>query len=155
LVCVLATSVFSGCDDTAARAAADALGAGDIDRAREIYAAGVDPDTSFDGLTALMMAACKAPPDAIEMLLEAGSDPNLIGPKGWPPITYAAQCGNAPAVRALLAGGADPALGSRFGDTALAVARAAGQEHVVAILIEAGAESDSADSSKRRSVTGY
>jgi len=155
LACIVAMSVFSNCADPRARAAVDAIAVGDVSRAREIYASGVDPDTRFDGLTALMLAACKAPPSAIEMLLEVGADPNLSSPRGWTPLGYAVGCGNVPVVRALLEGGADLGVVSPEGETALSLARSAGEIEVEALLIEAGAASDSADSATRRSVTGY
>ena len=140
LVCIVAMSLFSECGESQARAAVNAVAQGDIERARTIYASGVDPDTRFDDLTALMMSACHAPPEAIEMLLEAGADPGLASRSGWTPLSYAAQCGNLPVVRLLVEAGADPNGASPAGATPLSVARSAGAQEVVELLLDAGAD---------------
>lgn len=62
--------------------------------------------------------------------LDAGEDPNALGPDGVTPLMVAAQAGFDPIVEALLYAGAEPTLTDRIGETALMKAAANGHREV-------------------------
>lgn len=152
---IIGTMIVASCSHRSADEALDALAEGDLDLAREIYAGGVDPDKPVKGQTPLTMAACQAPGEAIELLLEAGADPDLPNGRRLTPLIVSARCGNLPAVRALLDGGAEVNLSSPGGTTALTAAQEAGKEEVVLVVLAAGAKTDGATSRYRRRANGY
>lgn len=88
----------------------DACLRGDIEIAQLLIAAGASVDRpDYEGLQPLHLAARHDYPDLIQMLLEAGADPNMHADRSHrTPIHRAASYGNLRTVRALLAGGADP-----------------------------------------------
>lgn len=59
-----------------------------------------------DGATALLAAALHARPGAVEVLLEAGADPNVALTDGRTPLVVAAERGDSQMVRRLLEAGA-------------------------------------------------
>jgi ankyrin repeat protein len=76
----------------------------------------------------------------VELLLNAGADPNLALRGGETPLMTAARTGKVGPVKALLARGAQVDAKERRGQTAVMWAAAEGQTAVVELLIKAGAD---------------
>ena len=154
-VCIIAMIFAVACSDRNPEGALEALGEGNLERARAIYAAGVDPDEWVKGQTALTMAACHSSPESIELLLEAGADPNRASRRRQTPLIQAARCGNLPAVRLLIEAGADVNIAAPGGQTALMAAQEAGEEEVVEFLRDLGDGAPAVKSAESRKATGY
>ena len=97
------------------------------------------------GATALMLAARDSDAPTVNILLEAGADPNAQADSGVGALAMAAQRGRTDNVVVLLGAGANPGLRTTDGRTPLMLAARAGAEQAVALLIEAGAEVDATD----------
>lgn len=85
---------------------------GVVPAARLLIDAGADVNykRNKSGRTALFCAAgCRTVPELIQMLLEAGADPNLNGCDSFSALHLAARFRHTEGVRLLLAAGADPA----------------------------------------------
>ncbi len=83
---------------------------GDVESARLLLEAEANAnDIAADGHSALVMAAFADHPDVVEVLLEAGANPDSFG-GGYTALHAAALRGNLGTVNLLLAGGADPNL---------------------------------------------
>jgi len=93
---------------------------------------------------ALIVAAAARHNDAIEMLLEAGADPNVsdVEEEEETPLTYSAFFGNTKAIRLLLKFGADPHKANRAQETPLKIAQEAEHTEAVAVLETAMASPD-------------
>ncbi|MEM9594262.1 MAG: PQQ-binding-like beta-propeller repeat protein [Acidobacteriota bacterium] len=93
----------------------EAARGGDVDRVRELLAAGVDPDAPGQyGATALAFAADKGNVAIMELLIEKGADPNVHDTfYDSTPVSWASYNGHGEAVAFLLKNGAtdwEPAL---------------------------------------------
>src|SRR5699024_4098019 len=90
----------------------DAAAAGDIDQARTLLEAGVDPDLvrADDGATALMLAAQEGHTDITQLLIDEGAWTDRQGRDGLGALIQASQNGHEQDVFALLAAGATPDL---------------------------------------------
>jgi ankyrin repeat protein len=135
----------------------NSLESGDLERSRELLAAGADVNLRGgdpDGETPLMRAIATGKLSIVQLLIEAGADVNCAGLKSsWTPLIRARE---SPAImRALIVAGADvnaraaphemisPASGRlirRGGETALHLAAATNSVEAVRILIQAGAD---------------
>ena len=93
----------------------------------------------------LMEAARYGSDSAIEVLLEAGADPNAVDREGWTPLLLAAKSGSERAVKALLEAGVDPNAVDREGWTPLLLAAKSGSERAVKALLEAGVDPNAVD----------
>lgn len=89
---------------------------------------------------ALTWAARQGMTNVVQMLLDAGADPNAPMPLGWTPLMFAAQSGEASIVSALISSGADVNAVSINGYTALRCARERGREDIAEALEKAGAK---------------
>lgn len=70
----------------------------------------------------------------IEVLLDAGADPNEEKEGGWTPLLGAANQGYQQLVELLLKSGADPSHRNRSGDTALSIAERRGHTRICEIF---------------------
>lgn len=114
-----------------------AAGDGDLDRARELLAAGaaVD-DRNANGGTALMYAVSAGELPMARLLLDAGADPNARARIGWTPLLVGAAKDRAAVIAMLLEAGADPSQADAYGWTPLMRAVSAGHAAVVDELLE-------------------
>ena len=98
--------------------------AGDVGEMRRLLKEGHDQDVrgGVNGWPALMHAIHKNQKASVEVLLQAGADPNARGNGGHTPLIMAAGYGYADIVRLLLAKGANPRLTTPSGLNALTAA---------------------------------
>jgi Ankyrin repeats (3 copies)/Prenyltransferase and squalene oxidase repeat len=91
---------------------------------------------ALGGFTALMMASTYGPPEAVEVLLNAGAKVNTADVRGMTPLMLAVTSDRLdPAIiRMLLEHGADPTVKSMAGETALDWAEKFGQAEVIQAL---------------------
>jgi ankyrin repeat protein len=82
----------------------------------------------------------------VKTLLEAGADPNDIGPKGIPNMYVAAEMGHIDTVKALINAGANVnATTSMFGVSILGNTAEEGHADIVELLIQHGADVNGID----------
>lgn len=136
-----------------------AASAGDVATMRSLIDMGVSPDTAAStadvdaitsppleaGATALMLAARDSDAATVNVLLEAGADPNAQADSGMTALMLAAQRGQTDTLVSLLSAGADPTLETIEGRTAMMLAARTGAHHCVDLLLEAGADPNEAD----------
>lgn len=102
------------------KALVTAVTEGDRGTAKDLLAAGADPNTvDPDGLTALMRASMVGNAELAELLLEHGAKVNVSDQEGNTPLMLAAGMGLLDLVRLLLENGADAELRNARGVTAL------------------------------------
>ena len=97
---------------------------GDLDGVRRLLDEGAEPDAcaSKDGLTPLASAALAGRPEAVNLLLKVGADPNAVSEDGRTALHCAVEGGDLTSVVRLLDAGADPYLKDADGDSSLIVA---------------------------------
>ena len=94
----------------------------------------VDAENQF-GERALGLAAERAHRRVVEVLLDAGADPDIAGPGMRTPLLGAAEAGDAASVRDLIALGADATHKDILGWTPLRLAAYYGRDRVMAELL--------------------
>lgn len=87
--------------------------------------------------------------DIVQMLLEAGSDPNEQDSTGLAPLMLASEGGHEEIARLLLNAGGNPRLANDAGKTALMFASEGGHAEIVRMLLDAGSDVDARDSTQR------
>ena len=128
-------------------------------------------ETNYDGYTILMQASIVGSVQIIELLLQAGADPNMsVKPPldkhilpisktlfsneshlagnemiGWTALMLACDCGHLEVVQLLLKGKANPDLREAEGITALIIAAKQGFSDIVQQLLEYGADPNIGD----------
>jgi ankyrin repeat protein len=124
--------------------------AGEIDRVKEMYAAGVsitEPDQY--GWLPIHRAATNDREDIIRLLVDWGSPLEATGTEGWTPLHLASVSQSPRAVRALLEAGANIHARSVFGQTPLHLAVGPTVTEplleTVRVLVAAGADRNAAD----------
>jgi len=124
----------------------DAVTAGDVDRVRQLLAAGADcNERNGDAATALMLAAHAGNLDLVKTLIDAGADVNATDERGWGPLMKAAynadlDRGFANVARALIDAGANVEAPIGYGIRPLMLAAGYGETAVVETLLHAGAD---------------
>jgi len=114
----------------------------DLEMARLLVQAGanVKAKTRLADMTALELAATNGSAPMIDLLLKAGSDPNMANGNGTTPLMLAAASGKTDAVQALLDHGADAnARDVHNGQTALMFAAALNRGPAIKLLASRGA----------------
>ena len=100
-----------------------------------------DKNKPLSGITPLCLAACSEHGDIVQLLLDAGAEPDKLGDSNqFPPILYAALGGRLGIVKALLGGGANPNIMGPYGTTALHLASKFGILDVAKLLLNAGSD---------------
>ena len=124
--------------------------AGEVERVREVHAAGVsvtEPDQF--GWLPIHRAAANDRDDVIRLLVEWGSPLEPTGTERWTPLHLAAVSRSPRSVRALLEAGANVHARSEFGQTPLHLAVGPTVTEplleTVRVLVSAGANRDAAD----------
>ncbi len=117
-----------------------AVAKGNVEKIRELLAAGVDPNLrSPGGETPIMYTGWKNRPEVVSILVEAGADVNTRDETGRTAVMIAAEFGSADVVRALIDHGADVNVENMEGWTPLMRAAKKGSVESVTALLEAGA----------------
>ena len=120
----------------------NAVDSGDMEEARRMIDAGADVNMRYRfGWTALYIAADSRgeKSELVELLLQAGADPNIASENGRTPLSIFVSERNKPMVRLLLDYGADPnVVGEQEG--ALAAAARLGYFELIRDLLQAGAD---------------
>ena len=94
---------------------------------------------SSDGFTLLHLACFFRQPEAAQMLLAAGADPNAVSTHRISIIHSAAASRDSALVKLILAAGADPNVQQQGGYTALQSAAMHNNVEMIKVLLEAGA----------------
>jgi len=100
----------------------EAIGSGNLAVVEKSLRDGANPDTCFQGTSALSRAVSHRHSGVVRVLLEAGAGPDG-GSDDWPPLTLAAGLGLIQAVALLLGHGAAPHKMDKYGRTALSRAQ--------------------------------
>jgi ankyrin repeat protein len=88
--------------------------------AKELLKRGVGVNSNANGVTPLMEAPSQRCKDGamVQLLLDAGADPNTRSKDGFTALLAAAEVGDAVGAEKLLKSGADPAFKNKYGETA-------------------------------------
>lgn len=100
---------------------------------------------TYDGKTALMLAAGAGHVDLLQKLLAARANVNFANDRGGTALMYAATGGDPDSVELLLSHGASVNVKAANGWTAVTLASAKGYENIVKRLLNAGSDVNVAD----------
>lgn len=98
-------------------------------------AAGMDPNVTDEGKTALMLATANGFTAIAGTLLQHGAEIDVQDFSGRTPLMMAAMSGDVDTLKLLIAGGADLEAKDKYGCTALMIAAAEGQTGTVELLL--------------------
>lgn len=96
----------------------------------------------------LLTAASDGDLEAVQSMLEYGTDPNVADDEGWTALMWAAQLNDTAIASALIEAGADPNLQDSYGWTPLMSAAANGNYEATELLLDAGANPAITDDSE-------
>ena len=116
---------------------------GDVELAQPLLYAGanVEATTRLGAYTPLYLASKHGHSSIVEMLLQAGSNPEKTDVAGMTPLMMAASSGNADLVTMLVEAGVElDAIETERGQTALGFAAAFNRPEAIRVLAEAGAD---------------
>lgn len=94
---------------------------GNLDKVKEITAAGDIDVLIYDRQTALMNAIGRGQQEIALYLIDAGSNVNWTDLEGWSPLLYAVSMQNSTIINALIKAGANPLVVDSFGQDALQI----------------------------------
>ena len=116
---------------------------------------GVQIDSLKDdnGNTALSIASENGHSNVVKLLLDKGSQVDIMNTDGWTALMKASQSGYKDVVKLLLKHGAQVNLQSRDGCSALLLASEAGYIEIVKKLLKYGGQADLKDSMGRSAIT--
>lgn len=118
-----------------------AVGDGDAKQVSALLRQGADANYRVY-MTPLMTAAIHDHPDCIELLLEAGAEPNATNQKSETALGYAAELNHTSCVKRLIKAGADVNNANAYGMTPLMQAIRINSLELFEMLIAAGADVD-------------
>lgn len=118
---------------------------GDLAKIENLLKNGADPNSTIDGLSALMFASQLGKVDMVVLLLKNGADPNITDPQSGSALGLAAMSGNTEIVELLLQSKADVNYRVSSGWSPLMFAANAGQLKIVKIMLSAGADKSFSD----------
>lgn len=123
-----------------------AVEAGDIEKVKQLLAAGGDAEArDADGSTLLMIAASAGNLALVELLVNSGASVNARDERGWSPLMKSVHnaeqdCGFPDVAQYLIDHGADVEAAIGFGVRPLMLAAGYGEIAVVETLLDAGAD---------------
>ncbi|MGC2517788.1 MAG: ankyrin repeat domain-containing protein [Burkholderiales bacterium] len=124
----------------------EAVRTGDVERTRQMLAAGADIQSrDGEGATLLMLAAHAGNLPLVRALIDAGAEVNASDERGWTPLMKAAynaelDRGFAQVAQALIDAGANVEMPIAYGIRPLMLAAGYGETAVVETLLKAGAD---------------
>lgn len=118
---------------------------GDLNKMKELLAAGADPNMpDKKGLTPLMLATQRRHKNIVEVLLSHGADINAKLDCGFTALFYPCMFGDVELAKLLIDGGAD-VNAREDGNTPLMWAAFRGHIKIIELLLENGADPDATD----------
>lgn len=116
-----------------------AVQAGLEDQVKELLKQDINVNERAEaGWTSLLYASAQGYPRIVQLLLDAGANPDIGNIHGITPLMYGARYGNIDVCRILLENGANTDLQDMYGITALMVATSLGHADVVDMLLDIG-----------------
>lgn len=125
----------------AAGTVAAAARSNDLAQSRQLIGSGAEvnrPDP--DGTTPLLWAVYNSSPELVQLLLDAGADPDIANSLDISPLLQASRYGNADMIAALLAAGASVTDRRPTTEPVLLAAARSGSLPAVTLLLKAGAD---------------
>jgi len=120
-----------------------------LDAVAALIAAGVDPDAP-DGRP-LAAAAAAGQTETLQLLLDAGAQPDLAGVDRQTPLVAAVMHRQTETVKLLLAAGADPSAGEQYDTAPILFAT---DVEIARLLLDAGADVDARDGGRATALIG-
>ena len=118
----------------------EAVNVGNIREIQQLLDQGISPNAEVDGWTALEKASVRNQYNVIEILIEAGVDPNREDEYGLSPLHMSCKDGHVNSADALMKYGARHDKTDKSGYTPLHHAAKSGQIEIVNILLKKGAD---------------